>query len=135
MTATIDLRAIRACDLMQTEVCWAEPGEDMAAAAGRMRDRGVRCLLVRGRPGELPGIVTTKDVVNLLIHLQPADLASVQVADVMTRPAICVPAGANMVDCIKLMRLSGVRRLPVLRDLDVVGVLSSSDVFERAMQL
>jgi CBS domain-containing protein len=47
----------------------------------------------------------------------------------MTRPAICVPATANLRDCINLMRMSGIRRMPVLDGTNVVGVLSTADIF------
>jgi CBS domain-containing protein len=51
----------------------------------------------------------------------------------MTRPAICVPAQTNLRDCINLMRMSSVRRLPVLDGTSVIGVLSSTDIFRRAL--
>jgi acetoin utilization protein AcuB/CBS domain-containing protein len=60
-------------------------------------------------------------------------LAELRVGDVMTRPAICVPAQTNLRDCINLMRMSSVRRLPVLDGTTVIGVLSSTDIFRRAL--
>jgi len=131
---TTALQEIRVVDVMQKEICWAEPQETMFKAARRMHDRRLRCLLVRGAPGELPGIVTSKDVVNLAIAQGRPALDSVLVADVMTRPAICVPAQASMADGAQLMRIAGVRRLPVLQGTEVVGLLSSSDVFQWLMR-
>jgi CBS domain-containing protein len=127
-------RDVRVADVMQKEICWAEPQESMQKAARRMHDRRLRCLLVRGAPGELPGIVTSKDVVNLAIAQGKPALDGVLVADVMTRPAICVPAQASMNDGAQLMRIAGVRRLPVLQGTEVVGLLSSSDVFQWLMR-
>ena len=127
-------REIRVVDVMQKEICWAEPQETMQKAARRMHDRRLRCLLVRAAPGELPGIVTSKDVVNLAIAQGKPALDGVLVADVMTRPAICVPAQASMADGAQLMRIAGVRRLPVLQGTEVVGLLSSSDVFHWLMR-
>jgi CBS domain-containing protein len=131
---TTALQEIRVVDVMQKEICWAEPTETMQKAARRMHDRRLRCLLVRGAPGGLPGIVTSKDVVNLVIAQGKPALDSVLVADVMTKPAICVPAQASMSDCAQLMRIAGIRRLPVLQGVEVVGVLSSSDVFTWMMR-
>jgi CBS domain-containing protein len=96
---------------------------------------GIRALLVSGEhASDLPGIVTSKDIVNLLGSQDAAVLDQLRVGDVMTRPAICVPAQTNLRDCINLMRLSGVRRMPVLDGTTVVGVLSTSDIFARALQ-
>jgi CBS domain-containing protein len=131
---TTTLSEVRVLDVMQKEICWAEPGETMQKAARRMFDRKLRCLLVRGAAGELPGIVTSKDVVNLVIAQGKPALDSVLVADVMTKPAICVPAQATMNDCAQLMRIAGLRRLPVLQGTDVIGLLSSSDVFTWMMR-
>lgn len=99
-----------------------------------MADHGLRSLLVRGeRDTDLPGIVTSKDIVNLLGTHDAALLDELRVGDVMTRPAICVPAQTNLHDCINLMRMSRVRRLPVLDGAEVIGVLSSTDAFRRAL--
>jgi CBS domain-containing protein len=91
-------------------------------------------LLVAGDdPSDLPGIVTSKDIVNLLGSHDPALLDQLRVGDVMTRPAICVPAQTNLRDCINLMRMSGIRRTPVLDGTSVVGVLSTSNIFARVL--
>jgi CBS domain-containing protein len=132
---TIDLHALRAKDVMNREVQWTTAHENLRAAGQRMATHGIRALLVAGNdPSDLPGIVTSKDIVNLLGTQDPAVLDQLQVGDVMTRPAICVPAAANVRDCINLMRMSGIRRMPVLDGTTVVGVLSTSDVFARALR-
>jgi CBS domain-containing protein len=132
---TIDLHALRARDLMNRNVQWTTAHENLRAAGQRMATHGIRALLVAGHePNDLPGIVTSKDIVNLLGSQDPAVLDQLQVSDVMTRPAICVPAQTNVRDCINLMRMSGIRRMPVLEGTEVIGVLSTSDVFARALR-
>lgn len=129
-----DLRSVSARDAMTRDPAWATAGESLRQAAQRMQQRGVRALLVAGdAPGDLPGILTSKDIVNLLGTQDTAILDHTTVGDVMTRPAFCVPAATNLVDCINLMRMGGVRRVPVLDGMTVVGILSSSDVFARAL--
>lgn len=132
---TIDLHTLRAKDVMNREVQWTTAHENLRAAGQRMADHGIRALLVAGNePSDLPGIVTSKDIVNLLGTQDAAVLDQLQVGDVMTRPAICVPSQTNVRDCINLMRMSGVRRMPVLDGTTVIGVLSTSDVFARALR-
>lgn len=135
MTTTVDLHAVCARDAMRNEIHWAAPDEPLIEAARRMRTMGVRALLVRSTlaGGALPGILTSKDIVTLLGTQDPGVLEHVRVADVATTPAICVPAHANLVECINLMRMVGVRRMPVLDGRAVIGVLSSSDIFERML--
>ena len=128
------LRELRARDIMSTDVQWTTTSDNLLAAGRRMAEHGLRSLLVRGdHPTDLPGIVTSKDIVNLLGTHDPELLGELRVGDVMTRPAICVPAQTNLRDCINLMRLSSVRRLPVLDGTAVIGVLSSTDIFRREL--
>ena len=83
-----DLRSVRAEQAMATDLCWAESHETAREAAHRMRDRKVRALLVRGASDrDLPGILTSKDIVNLLGSQDVSALDVVTVADGMTRPA------------------------------------------------
>lgn len=132
---SLDLRQLRAGEVMNPTIHWATAHENLRAAARRMQEQRIRALLVSGaHPGDLPGILTSKDIVNLLGSQDPAVLAELTVADVMTRPAICVPRQTNLVDCINLMRMTGVRRMPVLDGATVVGILSTSDVFARVLR-
>jgi CBS domain-containing protein len=130
-----ELHRLRARDVMNKNVQWTTAHENLRAAAERMAAHGIRALLVTGEdPSDLPGIVTSKDIVNLLGTHDAAVLDSLRVGDVMTRPAVCVPAQTNLRDCINLMRSCGLRRLPVLDGTTVLGVLSSSDVFQKALR-
>jgi len=132
---TCDLRRLRAGDLMSTTLQWATQHENLRVAARRMATHGIRALLVAGDdPSDLPGILTSKDIVNLLGTQDVAVLDSLAVRDVMTQPAICVPKQTNVLDCLNLMRMSGVRRVPVLDGTAVVGVLSTSDVLDRVLR-
>lgn len=130
-----ELEAIRVRDVMNQTVQWAHGDENLRVAADRMAEHRIRALLVHGRTEvDLPGILTSKDVVNLIgAHGMPV-LDQLHVDDACTRPAICVPETTNLLDCINLMRHAGVRRVPVLRGSEVVGVLSFSDVFRRLLE-
>lgn len=130
-----DLKELRARDVMKATVHWATGSENLRVAADRMVQHGIRALFVRGdTDGDLPGILTSKDVVNLIGAHDLSVLDQLHVEDACTRPAICVPETTNLLDCINLMRHAGVRRVPVLRGSAVVGVLSFSDVFARLLQ-
>ncbi len=132
---TIDLHRLRAKDVMNKDVQWVDAGENLRVAGSRMVAEGIRALLVAGpEASDLPGIVTSKDIVNLLGSQDPAVLGELQVRDVMTRPAICVPSATNLIDCINLMRMSGIRRVPVLDGTSVIGVLSTSDIIRHALK-
>lgn len=130
-----DLKKFRAADVMNKTVQWARAGETLRAAAERMAEHRIRALLVPGEtPEDLPGILSSKDIVNLIGAHDTGVLDQLHVEDAATRPAICVPKTTNLHDCMNLMRMSGVRRLPVLDGTKVLGVLSLSDVFVRLLK-
>lgn len=134
MKAICDIRQLRAGEIMNHSLQWAAAEESLRTAGQRMAEHGIRALLVPGREAtDLPGIITSKDIVNLLCTQDTAVLDQLKVGDVMTRPAICVPRQTNLHDCLNLMRMSGVRRLPVLDGTKVVGLLSASDVFRHIL--
>ena len=64
---TVDLHEIHAAEAMSKTVHWAAPHENLRAAGQRMANHGIRALLVAGHsPSDLPGVVTSKDIVNVL---------------------------------------------------------------------
>ena len=130
-----ELKKLRAGEVMNPTVQWAAGEENMRTAAERMANHRIRALLVTGAtPEDMPGILSSKDIVNLIGAHDVGVLDQLLVDDATTRPAICVPETANVLDCINLMRTSGVRRVPVLRGAEVVGILSLSDIFDRLLK-
>jgi len=131
-----DLTKLKARELMNASVQWAEPDENLRAAGEHMARSGIRTLLVHPKsPSDLPGIISSKDIVNLIGSHDINVLDQLLVSDAATHPAICVPETANILDCINLMRMCSVRRVPVLQGTQVVGILSLSDVFKELLSV
>ena len=129
------LKQLLAKDVMNTGVQWTHGTENLRGAANRMDKHHIRALLVRGQDdNDLPGILSSKDIVNLIGAHGLSVLDELHVEDACTRPAICVSETTHLHDSINLMRMSGVRRMPVIRGTEVLGVLSLSDVFEHLLK-
>ncbi|MER7467306.1 CBS domain-containing protein [Streptomyces sp. NPDC097981] len=105
-------------------------------AARQMDAHGVGCLVVT-EGGALRGIVTDRDIVVRAVAsgLDRDDL----VREVMTAPAVTVSVGDDIHAAYRTFRNSGVRRLPVLDERRVVGMLTVDDllmdVFRRVADL
>ncbi len=52
----------------------------------------------------------------------------VHVGDIMTSPAICIDSHSTLPEAIELMKKHSVRRLPVLNDQEMVGIITLGDV-------
>lgn len=125
----MNLETARARDLMSAFPRSISSDASLLEAAHRMNELGIHCLVVSDLgPGRGLGIVTCKDVVQLLGELDIETLRELTVSETMSCPAITVPADLCVSDCIRLMRMAGVRTVPVIEGGEPVGVLSFTDV-------
>lgn len=122
-----------AAELMTAQPITIEPTQTLRAAASRMLEHGIHCLLVPGPPGHSVGIITSKDIVLVLCDGESELLDQLRVSDAMTTPTVAVQRDSLIGDCIRLMRMSGVRSVPVLEGLKPVGILSFTDVLRAAI--
>ena len=102
------------------------PGETAAAAAKVMREKDIGSLVVveDGRP---TGIVTERDLVTKVAaaDLQPS---RVFVKDIMTSPLVAVHPHEEVAEAAKLMSQRKIRRLPVVQEGKLVGMITENDI-------
>jgi CBS domain-containing protein len=115
----------RVRDVMTPGPIGVDYGESIGDAARAMRDWGVGAVLVV-RDGSLYGLVTDRDlVVRVLAGARGADEP---VGLVCSTDVIGVDADADISVAARLMREHAVRRLPVLQDGQVTGIVSQGDL-------
>lgn len=104
------------------------PEMTLRAAAVRMTEEGVGCLIVIDRSGVLIGILTDRDIVVRAVAFG-LDPDETRVADAMSSPAVTVSCTAEVEDAARLMREFGIRRLPVVESHGkAIGIISMDDV-------
>lgn len=124
----MSLKRLTAAQLMTETPIVIEPDETLRSAARLMTEKHLHCLLVPAEPGRVVGVITSKDIIQVLCEGEVELLDQLRVKDVMTAPALCVQEELMIEDCLRLMRMSGVRSVPVVRGLTPVGILSFTDV-------
>jgi len=97
-----------------------------ADAAGMMRSEDVGVLPVVG-DGHLLGLVTDRDLV-IRVVAERKDPVEVRIRDVMTSSPVTVTPDVKLSDARELMERHKVRRLPVTKGEEIVGILSLGDV-------
>ena len=120
---------LKVADLMSRQLVTIDTKATLRAAARSMHERRIHCLLVPAESAGGPvGVITTKDIVQVLCEADVGVLDRLSVADAVTTPAVSVQHELGVVDCIRLMRMTGVRSAPVFDGMKLVGIISFSDV-------
>src|ERR1019366_3774262 len=94
-------------------------------AAALMGSHGVGSLLVVSG-GELLGIVTDRDIV--VRGVGTGQSLRTHVRTVMTERPTVIQGSADIFEAIKIVKDAGVRRLPVLEDGDIAGIITVDDL-------
>lgn len=130
----MDVNRIRVKDLMKADAKTVHKDATLLTAIKMMRDFGVSSLIIEPETdGDAFGIITRKDVVEAIV-MDPAGGTSLIVYDVMTKPAITVNSGLSISNCHQMMRMVGVRRLPVVDGSKLIGILSNANIFAKLVE-
>jgi CBS domain-containing protein len=113
-------------EIMTRDPRTVEIGDSLADAAREMRDGDIGNVIVTDG-GRVAGIVTDRDIVVRAIA-EGRDPQSTTVGDVCTSGPRTLEAGDSVEAAAQAMGENSVRRLPVLRDGELVGVLSLGDL-------
>ena len=114
-------------DLMNPSVVTIEPASSAALAARLISRHNVGALPVCAGDGRLRGMVTDRDLVLRCIAAEE-DPAQTPVRDIMTRECATVSPGDDCREATRLMAAQQVRRLPVVENGKIVGMISLSDL-------
>jgi len=104
-----------------------EENDTLAIAAQKMRDLGVGSLPICGQDDRLHGIVTDRDIVVRCIA-EGRDPAQVRAADLAQGTLFWVDATADVGEVLRQMEEHHVKRLPVIENHRLVGLISEADL-------
>ena len=114
-------------DLMNPSVVTIEPTSSASLAARLISRHNVGVLPVCGADRRLRGVVTDRDIVLRCIAAEE-DPAQTMVRDIMTRSCATVSPGDDCREATRIMSARQVRRLPVVEEGRLVGMISLSDL-------
>ena len=119
-------------DVMTPNVHAASPTDSLASAAEIMSSQDVGSLPVVEN-GRLIGVLTDRDIVVRAVaeRVTPETL---NVGDVASRQPVTVQPDEDLDEALRLMAHHRVRRLPVVEEGRLVGMLSQADVAGEAKE-
>jgi CBS domain-containing protein len=131
-------------DIMTRDVVTVGPEADLRDVATIFLEKGISGLPVCGVQRELLGIVSEGDILvkeggprdasGLLGRLLGADAKSarkaraLKVKDAMTAPVVTISPYASVSEAARRMSDLGIKRLPVVRAGELVGIVSRTDL-------
>jgi len=111
---------------MTRPVITADANLDILSAAKIMSLANVGSLIIVSE-GKATGILTERDLVKKVIA-QGVDPRSVLVGEIMSAPVVAIEPDASLRDAAALMLRAGVKRLPVISNGRLVGIITDTDL-------
>lgn len=146
---------MRAYQIMTHRLTTVRVDTPIAKAAELMLDKRVSGLPVVDAKGHLVGVVSEGDFLRrgeigtqhrrsgwLEFFVGPGKLASEfvkeegrTVGDVMTRDPVTIAEDATLEDIVQIMEQKGIKRLPVLRNGDLIGIVTRANLLQAVANL
>lgn len=116
--------------IMNPNVVYLTP-DDTAARAARLLERhNIGILPVCSKDGRLRGVVTDRDIALRCIAMEnPAE--ETKLREIMTRGVVTASPDDDVADAAKVMAAEQIRRLPVVENNHVIGMLALADMAQR----
>jgi CBS domain-containing protein len=114
-------------DIMHVGAECVGAGQTLQQAARRMRDLDVGALPICGDDNRLHGIVTDRDIVTKCVA-NGTDPATVTAGQLAGGTPVTIDATADASEVLDLMGEHKIRRLPVLDNRQLVGMISEADI-------
>ncbi|NIP66632.1 CBS domain-containing protein [Candidatus Bathyarchaeota archaeon] len=121
-------------DAMTRSVKTVETVDTVDEAVEKMNKFNIGSVLVMNKERTRPvGIVTERDILRLVERYPEPSL--VKVKQIMSQPLVTIPVDASIEEAARLMARKQVKRLPVIEQDKLVGIVSSSDLMRAGPKL
>jgi CBS domain-containing protein len=113
-------------DIMNKDVKTIEPSDTVQDAAAKMSRFSIGSLIVI-KNGSLQGIVTERDIMTKIVS-KSIDSSKVAVSKIMTKSVVMISPERDIEDAAEVMIEKGIKKLPVIKDDTLVGIVTSMDI-------
>jgi CBS domain-containing protein len=103
-----------------------EASASVVEAARLMREEHIGSLPITDGE-DLVGLITDRDITTRVVA-EAADLKTTSVGDVYSRDLVSVEPDSDLEEAVQLMASHQVRRLPVVEDGRLVGIVAQADI-------
>ena len=112
-------------EAMKMNPVTVSPDTTVQEAAELMRKRRVgSCIVMADKP---IGIVTERDIVHKVVS-QDLKASDVKVKDIMSSPIIVIDPYKSIEEAMRVMANGNIRRLPVIENGELIGIITQKDI-------
>jgi CBS domain-containing protein len=115
------------------DVVVIEPTADLQTAAQLLAARKIGAILILGAGRRIAGILSERDIVRAVSE-RGASALELPVGQAMTRDVMTCSEDDSCAEIMERMTSGKVRHLPVVRDSEMVGLISIGDVVKQRVE-
>ena len=121
----LERKIVRCGQIMHDHLVRVDAGDTLLTTIGKMNQSRISSVIVE-EFGEPVGVITERDIVQFAESEKRA--SEVRVREMMSGSPVTVNEDTQVTDAVNLMLEHHVRRLPVVRDGRIVGIITSTDI-------
>ncbi|WP_027398230.1 CBS domain-containing protein [Anaerovorax odorimutans] len=119
-------------DLMSTSIVCVRPETSLKQIASLMKQENIGAIPICTDRNEILGIITDRDIV---LRGMSSSLENQTAESIMSRNIVYATPNMNSHDAALLLSKNQVRRLPVLENGKLVGILALADIARKPMYI
>ncbi|MBL7206339.1 MAG: CBS domain-containing protein [Candidatus Aenigmarchaeota archaeon] len=124
---------MNAKEAMNTNVKTIQPSSNIKRAAEQMTKYRIGSLIVV-KSGKLVGIVTERDILQKVVA-KNKNTVKTKVSDIMTKEVMLISPDLDIESASKIMKKHKIKKLPVIIDHHLVGILTATDIVSAQLEL
>jgi len=113
-------------EVMKTNLAVVKPTMPVVEAAKLMKERKIGNVIVVEKKQPI-GILTESDILKKIVA-DGKDANEILVKDVMSTPVIVIDPYVTLDEAMKIMGKCNVRRLPIIENNELIGIITQKDI-------
>jgi CBS domain-containing protein len=121
------MEEVTVADVMTRTPVTARPDENLLSCAKKMVRKKVGSLLLKDKR-KLVGIISERDILWALIKKSKEDLKNIKAISISPKKIVTIRPTANVKEAIGKMKKFKVKKLPVINDNELLGIVTVKDI-------
>ena len=121
------MRRISVGDVMTRNFVSASPKDSLHECARKMAKEHVNSLLITNK-NRLIGILTARDILSAITKRSSINMKKIKGIAIAAKKLAVIKPSADISQAIEKMKISNFRRLPVISNGEVIGVVTLKDI-------